>query len=172
MRRPQSLDWTPHHTYCCQALTEGSQPADLRLVQIAELLKLSQDVSKTFCYDTKPKSIFLYFKTNSRTLRSIGLSHGKRLPPTTRTLAGPKPHSRRIRKYLVSSYKSLPPRGFSPQFPQHRRLTTPLWIQRPRRTNALHIRPNGLSSPCRLYFQNSLFSTKITRSYISTSLSR
>ena len=56
MRRPQTLDWSPHHTYCCQALLEGGQTNDVRLVRIAQLLKTSQDVSRTFCYDTRPKS--------------------------------------------------------------------------------------------------------------------
>jgi len=56
MRRPQTLEWTPHHTYCCQALTDGGQHNDLRLVQICHLMKLSQDISKTFCLDSRPKS--------------------------------------------------------------------------------------------------------------------
>jgi hypothetical protein len=56
MRRPQTLDWSPHHSYCCQALIDGGQSSDLHLVQVAHLLKLSQDVSRTFCYDTRPKS--------------------------------------------------------------------------------------------------------------------
>jgi hypothetical protein len=57
MRRPQVLDWSPHHSYCCQALIETGQSSDRRLVQIAQLLKLCQDISKTFCYDTRPKSL-------------------------------------------------------------------------------------------------------------------
>ena len=56
MRRPQTMDWTPHHSYCCRVLKDGGQANDIRLVQIAELLNLSADVSRTFCYDTRPKS--------------------------------------------------------------------------------------------------------------------
>ena len=56
MRRPQSLEWTPHHSYCCQTLLEGGQTDAIRLVHICRLLKLSQDVGRTFCYDTRPKS--------------------------------------------------------------------------------------------------------------------
>jgi len=61
MRRPHSLDWTPHHSYCCQVLKEGGHANDVRLVHIAELLKFCQDVSKTFCYDTRPKSTSLLY---------------------------------------------------------------------------------------------------------------
>ena len=68
MRRPQTLEWSPHHTYCCQTLTEGGQVNDLRLVQIARLFKLSQDVSRTFCYDTRPKSPLYYNCTDRRTI--------------------------------------------------------------------------------------------------------
>jgi hypothetical protein len=50
------MEWTPHHSYCCQALLEGGQLGDLRLVQQCQLLKLAQDVSHTLCYDTRPKS--------------------------------------------------------------------------------------------------------------------
>lgn len=56
MRRPQALDWSPHHSYCCQALIDGGSSADRHLVQVSQLLKLCQDISKTFCYDTRPKS--------------------------------------------------------------------------------------------------------------------
>jgi len=92
MRRPHSLDWTPHHSYCCQVLKEGGQANDIRLVHIAELLKFCQDVAKTFCYDTRPKStpsalpvmmeMLIY-----RTLRSISIFNSQRIPPTTRKLA-------------------------------------------------------------------------------------
>ena len=56
MRRPQTLDWSHHHTYCCQALLEGGQTNDIRLVHICQLIKICQDISQTFCYDTRPKS--------------------------------------------------------------------------------------------------------------------
>jgi hypothetical protein len=59
MRRPQLLDWTPHHSHCCQALQDSGLPGDIRLVQIVQHLKFSQDTAKTFCYDTRPKSRIL-----------------------------------------------------------------------------------------------------------------
>src|SRR5271170_2173667 len=87
MRRPQTLDWSPHHSYCCQALIEGGQAGDIRLVQICQLIKLSQDVSRTFCYDTRPKSppspppykfVFSCILTcGCRVIRPLSLSHRK-----------------------------------------------------------------------------------------------
>src|SRR5277367_2720620 len=137
MRRPQTLDWSPHHSYCCQALIEGGQPGDIRLVQICQLLKLSQDVSRTFCYDTRPKSPLpttphlspLYTDSVcSRTIRPVRLSHRKRLPSTPRNLARPKPFSRPIRLHLVPPHKPLSPRSFSPLLPFHRRPSSTLRI--------------------------------------------
>ena len=62
MRRPQTIEWSAHHTNCCQALTDGGNFGDLRLVQTCQLVKIAQDISKMFCYDTRPKSSYAVMK--------------------------------------------------------------------------------------------------------------
>lgn len=163
------IEWTPHHSYCCQVLQEAGQVNDLRLVRIVQVLKLAQDVSRTFCYDTHPKSTLLpthgppISNTSSRIIRSLGLSHCQRLPPTTRNLARPKPHPRRVRILLVPPHNHLPARSISPLLPQCRRPPPAVWFQRPRRINPTNFRPARLCRPCRLYIQNRLFRTKVPR---------
>lgn len=164
MRRPQTLDWSPHHTYCCQALVEGGHDADLRLVQVCQLLKLSQDVSRTFCYDTRPKSThpsLLHLRTfllginpdPCRTLRPLGISHPQRLSPTTRTLARKQHLHKPIRLHLVPPHKPLPPRSLPPLLPLPRRSPPALRLQRPRRPPAPNLRPVSLGGTRRLYLQ-------------------
>ena len=83
MRRPQTLDWAPHHSYCCTALLEGGVPGDRSLVQVAQLLKLSQDISKTFCYDTRPKRPSSPDFVDYRTFRSVSVPHRQGIPKPT-----------------------------------------------------------------------------------------
>jgi hypothetical protein len=131
-RRPQILEWTPHHSYCCQTLQEGGQVNDLRLVRIVQLQKMAQDVSRTFCYDTRPKSIFTDPASilTRRIVRSFCLSHRQGLPPTTRIMARTKPHPRRIRILLVPPNIPLSTRSSLALLPQHRRPPSTFWFQR------------------------------------------
>jgi hypothetical protein len=56
MRRPQTLDWSVQHETCCQAVLNTGDRNDLKLIRMVQLFQISQDISKTFAYDSQPKS--------------------------------------------------------------------------------------------------------------------